>query len=722
MIVLWLAAILSLCEGASLDLTTNEVNATTSLSEDEKTTILFSNFYSASTVPQTTTDLPEEELSFYDLERQRMIEEHPCRRDCSSGEAMDCVYKLEVTLYHSLSKACFDCPYNLTDCYREDCVTADGVERPLIVANKRLPGPAIEVCLGDRVEIELVNHLVSDTTSVHWHGLHQRESPYMDGVPYISQCPVLPKSTFVYRYFAANTGTHFWHSHSGSQRGDGLFGALIVRSANDSQAALYDEDLSEHMILATDWSHSLITAVFSGHHHARVDNKPPTLMVNGRGLYGSPPASFTVQQGVRYRFRFINSGILNCPIELSIDDHNMTIINSDGFDIKPITVDSLVTYAGERWDFVLEASRPVANYWMRFKGLMDCDERFTSAYTAAILHYAGADHLFPPGEVGYSIGFFDGKKLNPLNEKADHPSISVHKLQTMVPKDKTLEEKVDRTVVLSYDFNPIDNLHFYKPGKYGFYQVAHPRERVLTPQINHVSLMLPPFPLLSQYSDLEPGMLCSEQNLTGCSEKYCECLNVIDLKLGEVVELFLIDKGVAYDANHPFHLHGHAFRVVAMDRLGNSTTVDEVMALDAKGAIKRNLVDAPMKDTVTVPDGGYTIVRFVADNPGFWMLHCHLDFHIELGMAVIFKVGSFSDFPPVPKNFPRCGNYISPPLTSDKPSQNEKELQWKYNSTETESIFTVSSWWLSGESSGSENIIASGFLISFSILLLFFHY
>ena len=78
--------------------------------------------------------------------------------------------------------------------------------------------------------------------------------------------------------------------------------------------------------------------------------------------------------------------------------------------------------------------------------------------------------------------------------------------------------------------------------------------------------------------------------------------------------LFL--SGHAYDANHPFHLHGHAFRVVAMERLGSTTSVEEIQKLDKAGLIHRKLHGAPIKDTVTVPDGGFTIVRVHASNPG----------------------------------------------------------------------------------------------------------
>lgn len=120
----------------------------------------------------------------------------------------------------------------------------------------------------------------------------------------------------------------------------------------------------------------------------------------------------------------------------------------------------------------------------------------------------------------------------------------------------------------------------------------------------------------------------------------------------------MIDEGLAYDANHPFHMHGYNFRVVAMQKVGGNVTVGQVKDMDANGTISRNLLDAPLKDTVTIPDGGYTILRFEADNPGFWLFHCHLEFHAEIGMALVFKVGENHQMPSVPPNFPKCGNYL----------------------------------------------------------------
>lgn len=104
--------------------------------------------------------------------------------------------------------------------------------------------------------------------------------------------------------------------------------------------------------------------------------------------------------------------------------------------------------------------------------------------------------------------------------------------------------------------------------------------------------------------------------MTNCTHEFCHCTYTLQVPLGSLVELILVDEGVTFDATHPFHIHGTDFRVVAMERLASTTTVEQIKAMDETGLIRRNLFDAPIKDTVAVPDGGYTIVRFMATNPG----------------------------------------------------------------------------------------------------------
>uniref|UniRef100_A0A1B6FJ43 Laccase n=1 Tax=Cuerna arida TaxID=1464854 RepID=A0A1B6FJ43_9HEMI len=611
---------------------------------------------------------------------------HPCRRPClEGGSRMICHYDFAVEWYYAMSKACYNCSQNSSDCFRPDCVPADGVKRTIITVNRMLPGPSIEVCLGDHIIVDVANHLSEEGTSIHWHGHHQRGSPYMDGVPFISQCPIPSNSVFRYQFIADNPGTHFWHSHTGLQRGDGHFGSLIIRTTDSENPhlGLYDQDLSEHTMLILDWSHQLGVAMFTAHYHSDGDNKPKSMLVNGKGRYfndtqqltSTPLEVFTVRQGVRYRFRVINAGVQNCPIELSIDNHTLTVISTDGSDIKPKIVDSLVSYAGERWDFVLTAEADIGNYWMRFTGLMDCDERFTKAHQVAVLHYEGASQQEPQSPVGYNVHHKRPLQLNSLNvELTQEGTLSVPHLEAMDTKpDPSLKETADQQIYLSFDFNAKNNPHYFNSKFYGFSEVSK-KEKVYTPQFNDITMKLPHFPLLSQYDSIDQHTFCDHQTLKNCNTTFCTCTNVIHVPLGSVVEIILIDKGVTYNANHPFHLHGHPFRVVGMDRLGQSVDIETVKALDKANKLVRNLTNPAIKDTVTVPDGGYTILRVHASNPGYWLFHCHIEFHAEVGMALIFKVGEHSDFPPVPTGFPRCGDYFSSPTNYLRP-RSEADFQ-----------------------------------------------
>ncbi len=158
---------------------------------------------------------------------------------------------------------------------------------------------------------------------------------------------------------ANEKGTSFWHAHSGIQRGDGIFGPLIVRQnqINNRHFDAYDFDLSEHVLTLNDWINDPFVAKFVQHVHSNGTNKPESILINGRGVYYSnqptstnvietPRAVFAVQRGFKYRFRIINAGLLYCPIQFSIDGHNLILIASDTHDIEPITVQVINILAG----------------------------------------------------------------------------------------------------------------------------------------------------------------------------------------------------------------------------------------------------------------------------------------------------------------------------------------------------------------------------------------
>ena len=120
--------------------------------------------------------------------------------------------------------------------------------------------------------------------------------------------------------------------------------------------------------------------------------------------------------------------------------------------------------------------------------------------------------------------------------------------------------------------------------------------------------------------------------------KFCACIYTIKLNVGDICEFVFVDEGFTFQSNHPIHLHGTAFALMGIERLKTSVTTNEIVEMDNKGLLRRNFHRPIIKDTVTVPVGGYTILRFRADNPGTWMVHCHIEFHAEIGMAFLLKM------------------------------------------------------------------------------------
>ncbi|OWF48064.1 laccase-7-like isoform X2 [Mizuhopecten yessoensis] len=759
---------------------------------------------------------------------------HPCSRECVEGApSLVCEYDFIIEYYYTLTRACYGCPYNQTDCTRPHCVPADGRSRGILTVNRMIPGPGIHVCVGDAIKVNVKNKLEgSEGTTIHWHGVLQHGTPYMDGVAMLTQCPIHAHSTFQYNFLAELPGTHYWHAHAGLQRADGLFGALVIRQprSRDVHGLEYDFDLPDHTVLINDWLSEMSATRYAGHHHAMTEHSPDSILINGHGskhvfsespshsehshghgghmgaskghdghemhptgsmTHGQPTAHsessiisghngmthsdgshdqnsnhlsrgptptmmptespmshgdhpsmtahdahvdmgqpmgshaattpeghsesarehlhtdgirssdstteghnhhrsrrssekpgcgndtghqkdqevhtpnavFLITPGFRSRFRLISNGVNNCPIHFSIDNHTLLVISSDGSPFKPVKVESLNLFAGERYDVIIEAINPVGNYWIRTRGLADCGPEMKSASQTAILRYLGAPDTLPSGCTDYESGNRRGMKLNPFNEEMNGDAmITVADLLSTEPNDISLKPIPDRQFYLAMDFNMVENYRFHDPEYYSLSSQmgavgGHHAHHLFTPQINGITYINPPSPPLSQYHRASQYFCDKNDFLVDCKTQLCECTHRLKVKVGEVVELVLIDEGKHLDNSHPMHLHGHSFRVVAMEKLNTSTSVEYVKMRDRIGLISRNLDRPITKDTVNVPDGGYTIVRFHAKNPGFWLLHCHIAFHMAMGMSVVIQVGEVEQMPAPPRNFPRCGDW-----------------------------------------------------------------
>jgi FtsP/CotA-like multicopper oxidase with cupredoxin domain len=129
---------------------------------------------------------------------------------------------------------------------------------------------------------------------------------------------------------------------------------------------------------------------------------------------------------------------------------------------------------------------------------------------------------------------------------------------------------------------------------------------------------------------------------------------------------------------HPFHLHGYHMHLVGMGQQPVGSTVmtvalaQEMSRLDTLVRMPAHNVP-PIKDTISIPSRGYAIVRFIADNPGYWLMHCHYEWHLGMGMGLILQVGDQSDMMKPPRNFQTCGNY-QPGIVSTVMGRAQNEL------------------------------------------------
>ncbi|XP_076223868.1 uncharacterized protein LOC116424987 isoform X2 [Nomia melanderi] len=601
-----------------------------------------------------------------------------CERPCHHLDwPMICRVKLTLEVFQSLSKSCGDCPKNETACLSNHCVSADGHRRGILTANRQLPGPTIQVCENDILVVDVINRLPGKAAAMHWRGQSQIESPYMDGAPLITQCPIPSYTTFQYKFRASAAGTHLWHAHAGADITNGIFGALIVKQADirEPHRSHFDIDDPKHVILVTHWQHTAETTFNQGY------SKPATLLINGRGRQpngpGVPLTTFTVVPGRRHRFRLANAGGAgSCPITISIDAHPLLLIALDGHPLDPRQVTSITLATGERADFVLKANKRVASYWLNVHTSKECGPN--SINGAAILKYKGSPSEEPlsGSEIVDQVDeeLTAAKRFavttNPAEKCGNPESLCVTDLKALrkMPHPLSLT-KMDVTIHLPLNYKLQTN---YIIGDGGA------ETRVLN--VNNVTFTYPSSPLLTQGAYVSEENLCIfEDNSDAQNENKetaslssqrcrhgignvantCECVHVRRVPLGATVEMILLDQGGIDDL--VYHLHGNNFYVVGARKFGRSVSLKELKNLDEKGQLfSRNLDCAVAKDTVVVPKFGAVAIRFKADNPGYWMLRDEHAADWTRGLDVVLQVGETSDMVAAPDDFPKCGSFVGP--------------------------------------------------------------
>jgi CopA family copper-resistance protein len=534
----------------------------------------------------------------------------------------------------------------------ETAFNVDGRMGHAIAINGTIPAPLIRLREGQNVRLVVNNHLNEDT-SIHWHGLIV---PFqMDGVPGVSFPGIKAHSTFTYEFPLKQSGTYWYHSHSGLQEQSGHYGPMIIDPAGADPVA----SDREHVIVLSDWSflhpHTIFTRLkqeggffnrqkttllgrLSGREEpmsredrdmfAKMRMDPTDIsdvteagfdafLINGHSKKENWTGLF--KPGEQVRLRIINAAA-QTTFNFRIPGLAMTVVATDGINIRPVEIDEFQIGNAETYDVIVrpgnQAYTVVAETIDR-SGMGRATLAPRMGMTAAVPplrrrptlsmadmgmgSMAGMDHGSTPGTGGTAASAPSGSMADMgMGSMAgmDHSNMNM--------RDKS---KVNFPVGVGVDaIAPMPSEGTGHPG-IGLEDVGH---RVLTYK-DLVSLT-------PNADKREPTRLL-EIHLTGNMERFMWSMDGEQLSenpepyrfaRNERVRMRLINDTMM---THPMHIHGHFWEIV-----------------------NGNPGNQPSKHTVKVPPGRFVDLDLTADAPGDWAFHCHLLYHMHAGMMRVVKV------------------------------------------------------------------------------------
>ncbi|GGE79357.1 copper oxidase [Streptosporangium jomthongense] len=491
--------------------------------------------------------------------------------------------------------------------------------------NRKSPGPVLRFKEGEEVSINVTNNL-DEMTSIHWHGLIL---PFeQDGVPGISFPGIKPGETFTYKFPITQSGTYWFHSHSGFQEPEGAFGSIIIEPEgrepfrydreyvvqltdkhphssdrvmrnlkvtpdyyNRKQQTLgeFFSDASENGFLNT----VKARLAWGGMRMMQADVEDLqgfTGMINGK----SPKQNWTglFEPGERIRLRFINSSAMTY-FDIRIPGLEMTVVQADGNNVQPVNVDEFRIGVAETYDVIVRPKDEQAY-------TIFAESMGRSGYARATLAPEEGMEAPVPGlreparltmaDMGGMPGMEHGD-MGSANEMAEMPDMDHSNMKGM-----------DHSTMMMSEGGASDP--FYAKGS------------GLVPTAANGGKFLSYADLKAQkplYEEREPAREI-ELRLTGNMERYTWSINgvkyedadPIRLKYGERVRFKFVNETMM---THPMHLHG-------------------MWSILDVGAGQWN----PIKHTVSVQPGTTVYMETEVDAPGQWAFHCHLTYHMAAGM------------------------------------------------------------------------------------------
>ncbi|KAJ9623616.1 hypothetical protein H2203_005878 [Taxawa tesnikishii (nom. ined.)] len=468
-------------------------------------------------------------------------------------------------------------------------------------ASLTFPGPAIEANWGDMIEVTVHNEIYDpdEGTSLHWHGMLQKQTPWYDGVPSVGQCPIAPGHSFTYKYQAELYGTSWYHAHYSAQYAGGVAGPMMIYGPSQED---YDCDIGP--VMMSDWYHIPYFAIVADAVGTNLSLIPPTSdsnLINGRNIFNcsnqsydssadwlgsnfasdlnwtcvenAPRSNFTFKAGKTHRLRLVNNGADGIQ-KFSIDGLSMKVIAVDYVPVQPYTTNVVTLGVAQRTDVLVVAPNDTtASYWMRAQdiGGAACGGSSNPEALAAIYNENANTAVLPT-----TIS-----TINDTNCANDPLSIQVPEF-AVTPSTPSFQQDLDISLVQnatgSYEWR-LNNQSFRANFNY---------------------------PLLN---------LAAEGNVSYPEDPQWNVYNFD--KNSSVV--FNLTNNTPF--THPFHLHGHNFYVLSV-----GTGVWNGSVTNPSNPMRR--------DTQIVPSLGYLAIQMEADNPGVWPFHCHVAWHLSGGLAI----------------------------------------------------------------------------------------
>ncbi|WP_298223702.1 multicopper oxidase domain-containing protein [Flavobacterium sp.] len=524
---------------------------------------------------------------------------------------------------------------------RDTIVNFSGKEKRAIAVNGQIPMPTLTFTEGDTAEIYVHNEL-NEETSMHWHGLFLPNQ--YDGVPNLTQMPIKPHTTHLYKFPIIQHGTHWYHSHTGLQEQIGMYGSFVMNKRTTDPTFRKGIDdlptvpiiLSEwtdmkpenvHRMLhnATDWfaikkgtTQSYAEAIKQGYFKTKVANEWKRMnamdvsdvyydkfLINGKNE--SQLSQFKGGDKVRLR---ISNGGASTYFWLTYAGGKITVVANDGNDVEPVEVDRLIVAVSETYDIIVTIPADKTGYEL----LATPEDRTKST---SIYIGEGIKQLVSPMP---KLKYFEGMKMMngmmKMNGDLDDIGMQMSLNQmdmnvVMYPEitgeiEKKTDDKMGKMKMTADDYN------------------SNELSDITT--LNYAMLKSPIKTNLPKDAPVKELRF----ELSGNMNRYVWSL---DNKVVSETDKILIKKGenvriVLYNGSmmrHPMHLHGHDFRV-----------------LNGQGDY------APLKNIVDIMPMETDTIEFNANVEGDWFFHCHILYHMMSGMGRVFTYENQAANPEIP--------------------------------------------------------------------------